>query len=230
VFEVYPSANPGQTWKRLISVNGTPLPPAELAQRDERHRADVLGRMRLEELESPAARAKRLRDDAARERRRAREVDEAIGVFDYRVAGYERLALAPDPLVVLVLTPRRQAQASSDLPRYLRKFRGRAWVEPREGQVVRVELEALEPINVGLGLVGRVHQGSRATFERRKVNDEIWLPSRATIEAAGRTLVFRKFTIKTETLWWDYKKFSVETNVTSTIPRDSPPPRHEHRP
>ncbi len=41
-FEVYPSNQPGRTYKRLIAVDGKPLPPADLARRDEEHRRNVL--------------------------------------------------------------------------------------------------------------------------------------------------------------------------------------------
>ena len=38
-FEVYPSTQPGQTYKRLVAIDGKPLDAAELARRDEEHRA-----------------------------------------------------------------------------------------------------------------------------------------------------------------------------------------------
>ena len=38
-FEVYPSKQPGRTYKRLVAIDGKPLDPAELARRDEAHRA-----------------------------------------------------------------------------------------------------------------------------------------------------------------------------------------------
>ena len=36
-FEVFPSADPSQTYKRLIAIDGKPLDPAELRKRDLEH-------------------------------------------------------------------------------------------------------------------------------------------------------------------------------------------------
>jgi hypothetical protein len=71
--------------------------------------------------------------------------------------------------------------------------------------------------------VGRVHQGSKFTFSRTKVNDEVWLPVEMKFEASGRTLLFRKFQIFTVTSYSDYKKFNVDTSVTFDQPKTDPP-------
>ena len=65
----------------------------------------------------------------------------------------------------------------------MRHFAGKAWVSESEYEVVRLEAEAIETASFGLGLLARVHKGSKAAFERRKVNGEQWLPARATYTA-----------------------------------------------
>lgn len=114
------------------------------------------------------------------------------------------------------MTPRKDFRTTSnnDFVKYAKKFKGHAWVDEADGQVARIRLEAIEPLTLGWGLIGRVHRGSVAMFERRKVNDEVWLPWRARLDVTGRAALFRRFAIETETVWWDYKKFSVETAVT----------------
>ena len=59
-YEVYPSVIPGNTYKRLIKIDGRPLDAAELARNDEKHRKDVLAQMN----ESPQARRKREQENA----------------------------------------------------------------------------------------------------------------------------------------------------------------------
>jgi len=49
---------------------------------------------------------------------------------------------------------------------------------------------------------------------RRKVNNEVWLPAELKVDASGRTLLFRPFTLDTVTTYSDYRKWSVETSVT----------------
>jgi hypothetical protein len=215
-FEVYPSLTPGRTYKRLIAVDDVPLPAEELARRDAEHRANMLWERRRRDEETPAQRAERVRRDQQRSARQRREVDEAFAAFDISPAGHELLEGSERPLLRLALAPRRGAAASSDLVKRLRKFRGTAWVDEAERQLVRIELEAIEAIAVGWGLVGRVGRGSRASYDRRKVDGDVWLPARAHLRASGRTLLVRGFDIDTEWTWTDYRKYSVETAVIGT--------------
>lgn len=220
VFEVYPSPEPGGTYKRLISVNGVALSAEELRRRDERHRNDVLGEQQRRAAESPAQRAERERKRAERLARQRREVDEAIDVFEIQPTRRVSLDGHARPLLEVRLTPRPHARASSDLVKYARKFGGLAWVDEADAQVVRVQLTAIEDVTIGWGLIGRVHKGSVATFERRQVNGEIWLPWRASLDVRGRAALFRRFDFRTVTEWWDYKKFSVETSVVgASVPK-----------
>ena len=91
------------------------------------------------------------------------------------------------------------------------KQRARAWVHETEYQLVRVEVEALENIGYGMGIIGKVYKGTEGAFVRTKVNGEVWLPAKARLTAKGRAL-FRKFAVDSVTEWWDYKKFSVKTS------------------
>ena len=68
----------------------------------------------------------------------------------------------------------------------MRHFAGKAWVSETEYELVRLEAEAIETASFGLGLLARVHKGSKAAFERRKVNGEEWLPASASYTASAR--------------------------------------------
>ena len=83
---------------------------------------------------------------------------------------------------------------------------------------MKVDLTAFDDISVGLGVVGRVHQGARLEFTRRRVNNEAWLPASSHISAKGRTLMFRPFDFDIRTDYTDYKKWSVDTSVTYDPP------------
>ena len=69
----------------------------------------------------------------------------------------------------------------------------------------------IDDVTIGWGIAGRIYKGSRAVFERTKVNGEVWLPSRATFAGSGRALIFRKFAVDSVTTFSDYKKFTVST-------------------
>ena len=211
-FEVYPSNQPGRTYKRLVAVDGKPLPPAELARRDEEHRRNVLAEVEREKTETPAARRARLAKEAQERRERDAIVDDAFAIFEATAIG--RDTIDGQGTLILWITPRRNAPARTREGGYMKKFAGKLWVVEADGEIVKVDLTAFDDISVGYGVVGRVHQGARLEFTRRRVNDEAWLPSSSHISAKGRTLLFRPFTFDVRTDYMDYKKWSVDTKVT----------------
>jgi hypothetical protein len=95
----------------------------------------------------------------------------------------------------------------------MKKVRATAWIHETEYQIVRAELEAIDNIGVGLGVLGKVYKGTTAQYLRTKVNGEVWLPVRARVTARGRAFV-RKFDLDTVTEWSEYKKFVVRTEET----------------
>ena len=210
-FEVYPSEVPGETYKRLISVDGTQLPAAELARRDAAHRKTVLDRLEQIRVESPKDRQKRL----ARERQEEQDViDDVFAVYEIRLIGREMLD--GRPTLVTSLTPRKQARTKSDAGKFLKKVRGKAWVNEADRQVVRTELEAVDDITFGFGLLARMQKGSTMMFRRTLVNGEIWLPAEAQYSVVGKTLVFREFSLESTTRFSEYRKFNVTTSEEVT--------------
>ena len=209
-FEVYPSEVPGETYKRLVSVDGVPLEPAVLARRDAEHRKTVLDQLEQRRLETPAQRQKRLAKEA-RERREDQDViDDVFAVYEIAIVGRE--LLDGRPTIVTALTPRKDARTKSNAGKFLKKIRGRAWVNEADRQVVRAELEAVQDITFGLGLLARMQRGSTISFRRTLVNNEIWMPAEAQYKVVGKTLIFRKFALESTTVFSDYRKFNVTTS------------------
>jgi hypothetical protein len=204
VYEVYPSPEPGNTYKRLIAVDGKPLSKAEIEKNDRIHRQHVLERMN----ESPADKARRAREEAKERAEEERTIDEIFKVYDIRLV--RRESFHGHPTVVATFEPRPEYRARTDEAKIMKKVRATAWIHEAEYQIVRVEVEAIDNIGVGLGVLGKVYKGTTGEYVRTKVNDEVWLPVRARLTARGRALV-RKFDIDQVTEWSDYKKFVVTT-------------------
>jgi len=211
-FEVYPSNQPGRTYKRLVAVDGKPLPPEELARRDEEHRRNLLGEIERDKAETPAARKARLAKEEQERRERDAIVNDAFAIFEATAIG--RDIVDGQETVVLWIKPRRNVSPKTREGGYMTKFAGKLWVVESDGQIVKLDLTAFDDISVGYGLVGRVHQGARLEFARRRVNNEAWLPGSSHITAKGRTLLFRPFDFDVRTEYLDYKKWSVDTKVT----------------
>ncbi len=218
-FEVYPSTQPGETYKRLIAIDGKPLDAAELARRDEEHRRNVIAEAEQQKIETPAQRA--LRDKKRTDERREREaiMNDAFAMFESKMVG--RGMLDGQHVLIAGLEPRANVEGKTREGRWMKKFHGTIWVSESDYQIAKIEMTALDDLSIGLGIVGRVHEGSRITFARRKVNNEVWLPAEARMEASGRTLLFRSFRFDTVTTFSDYRKWSVDTSVTYGDPPKS---------
>ena len=148
-------------------------------------------------------------DEERRESDRA--VDDMLRVYDIKMIGRE--VVSGYETIVLSFTPRKDARPQTSDGKIMRHFAGKAWVSESEYEVVRVEAEAIETASFGLGLLARVHTGSKAAFERRKVNGEQWLPARATYTGSARVMLVKVIRIGGTVEFSDYRKFSVQTDT-----------------
>jgi hypothetical protein len=103
------------------------------------------------------------------------------------------------------LIPRPDADIRSDVGKWLKKFRGIAWVDENAGQLIKLEMSATDTISIGWGFVGRIAEGTTVTYVRRPVSEGVWFPARARFDARGRTLLFRSFEVESTTEWFDYR-------------------------
>jgi hypothetical protein len=204
-FEVYPSASPGQTYKRLIAIEGKPLDAADLARRDREHQENLRKAADRERRETPAQRAERLQEIAEAEQEQKSMIEDGLAVFAPTIV--RREWLDGHPMIVLALTPRPDARVSTREGRWMKQFEGTAWVSEIDHEVVKVDMHAKDDVTIGWGLLGRLHEGSRLTFQRRKF-ENVWLPAQITFDATGRTLLLRKFELNVVTTYSGYKRIS----------------------
>ena len=207
-FEVYPSAVPGRTYKRLVEVDGRRLDPAELARRDAEREQSLRENEERRRQESAADRRARLEREARERRERDAVLDDALTVFDVTFTKRE----IQDGRSILVgrVTPRPGARVTTREGRWLKMFAGDVWISEADHQIVRLDMRAQDDVSIGWGILGRVNRGSRFVFVRRNVLGA-WLPAEVTFDATGRTLLFRKFQINTTTTFSEYRRRAAST-------------------
>jgi hypothetical protein len=201
-FEVVPSAEPGQTYKRLVAIDGKPLDPAELRKRDLEHQRDVENDAQRRRSETPAQQARRIERLEREKQQIAAMLDDALRVFETAIVSREMVD--GEPTIVVDMTPRANARVTTREGNWMKDFQCRAWFVEADGQLARLEVHAIDDVSIGWGIVGRLHKGSRIIVERRKVGP-LWLPWRLTFDATGRTLLFRTFDLNVVTEYSDYK-------------------------
>jgi hypothetical protein len=214
VHEVYPGTGPRSYYRRLIAVDGQPVPAHELEKQDARRREEMLKAQRERASETPAARARRERKEAHERRKDLEELDDALSMIEVTIAG--RKTVDGRSMIVLDLRPKDDPpRPRTRMGRIMRNFTGQALISEADHELVRVELEALDTISVGWGVIARIHRGSRASFERKLVNGEVWLPARAHVQATGRAALVKGIRVDTETVYSDYRKFTADAQITS---------------
>ncbi len=200
-FEVYPRTF-GPDYKRLIEVEGKRLDPAELARRDEEHRRNQAKEAERERRESAERRAARLKSE---QEELEATVNDAARVFAFELAGHEQID--GDPMIVVNLKPRPDARATTREGEWMKKMTGRLWIAETGHHIARVRLRAIDELSIGWGVVARVETGSGFDYVRKRIGPD-WVPLELTVEGSGRTLLFRRFSVKTITTYSNHQPWN----------------------
>jgi hypothetical protein len=217
VFESYPGLPGEGRWRRLIAEDGRPVSPADLEKADRERRQHVEEYARKLTKEPDKERVRETRERERRKRERTESIDEAFRIFEVRMIG--RDTVEGHATIVFSLTPRAGVKPRTRDGNIMRNFSGRAWISESDYELVRLDVEAIETVSFGFGLLARVHKGSQASFRRRKVNDEAWLPAMATYTASARVALVKVMRRGGVMEFSDYKKFSVDTSTTYARPK-----------
>jgi hypothetical protein len=171
VIESYPGLPGEERWERLISEEGHPVPPEELARQDRERlqKANEMVERLARDSSKELARQERELQKARRERDEA--LSDIYNVFEIRMIGRERVE--EHDTIAFVLTPRRDAKPKTRAGEQIRHFSVRAWISEDDYELVKLEAEAVDDLKSGLGVLAKLCKGARLSFLRRKVNGEV---------------------------------------------------------
>ena len=209
-YEVYPSAEPGKMYRRLVARDDVPIPKAELDAQDRKQEEKTEASERKATQEDAAAKARRQAKEEEERRKEQEVIDEVFRMDDIVVEGREDLN--GRSTVVMSFTPKPGYKPVTAGAKMIQKLAGRAWIDEQDRQLVRIEARLIDNLGVGPARLARLQKGAVSYFYRRKVNDEIWLPAEARFTGSAKALLF--FSMKVDALFQysDYKKFSVSTD------------------
>jgi len=214
VFEVYPGL-PGQDrYRRLIEEDGKRVPPPKLAEEDRDRRRDV--EAYAKKMADASDRRKQEQQLDKERSRYSAAIDDLFRIYDIQMV--RREPIEGHDTILATLTPKASVKPQTKDGDIMRHFKARAWVSESDYELVRVEIEAIDDLSIGMGLLARIHKGTTATYQRRKVNNEIWLPSQVTWTAGARVLLVKRLRIRGISDFSDYRKFTVDTSTTYSTP------------
>lgn len=199
----------GRPYKKLIGKNDRPLSNKEAEEAGREFEKELKKRRGESERERRA-----LLDKEERRRLESRAfLAEIPRAFNFQLVGVERIEGLP--VWVIDAGPRADFKPSVRRADLLSKFRGRIWIAQDDLQWVRVEAETVGTVSFGLFLA-RLGPGAKLTFEQQRVNDEIWLPSRASTKLDARVALLKRFNAEVDVAWRDYRKFQTDSRIVST--------------
>jgi hypothetical protein len=165
---------------------------------------------------SASARQKAMREREKELKRYRAAIDDMFHVYDIRMV--QREPLEGHDTILVKLTPKANPQPQTDDGKIMQHFKALAWISESEYELVRAEIEAVDDVSFGWGLLARVHKGTTATYQRRKVNGETWLPERVTWTASGRLLLLKSLRLRGVAEYSGYRKFTVDTSTSYSTP------------
>lgn len=209
-YEVYPSPEPGRTYRKLVERDGKPLSAEELAKEDQSQEAREAKKVAKLYGEDASRRASA---ESERRLKETRTIDEIFRIFEFRIVGRE--TLDGRAAIVLTFEARPGVETETRSGKILKKFAGRAWFDEEDRQLVNVEAELTDDLSFGLGLLAKLRKGAHAQLQRRKINDEIWLPAHAHFVGNARLFLVKGVHVDTLSEYSDYKKFTVATEAAA---------------
>lgn len=217
VVESYPGLPGEPRWDRVLVEDGKPLSDAELAEQDRERKKEADAYLRKQaRLTRAQAEAERLaREDERREQ--AAMLDDAFRVFAFKIVGRE--FVGDHETVVVTMTPQRDVKTRTRQGGWAKHFKGRAWIHETDYELVKVEMEAIDTLSVGFGMLARIHEGSKVLFERRRMEDGAWLPARSSLSASARFFLLRRYRMNVVTEYSKYRRARVDTSTSYAVPQ-----------
>jgi hypothetical protein len=200
LLEVYPSATPRLTYRRLVERSGVPVPAAELAEQDRAYRAMAEEALRAAQ-QNPDQNRNRVDERA---QRGERMIEDVVGTLQFTMEG--RTMYDGTPAIVIRFAPKPAARPTTREGRIAQKFRGTVWVDEAAAEVMHLEATSFDDISFGFGILARLGEGTKATLTRRRLDGGLWMPTSLKLSGRGRAALFRRLVIDYSVEWFDYRR------------------------
>jgi hypothetical protein len=201
ILEIY-----GEPIRRLIEKDDKPLDAKDAAKEEEKIQKVIDKRKN----ESDDERRKREEKDVKEREDSRKFVREIADAYDFKLAGTENVG--GREAWVIDGEPRPGFEPHMKESKFLSKFHGRVWIDKRDLQLAKMDIEAIDTVSVGW-VLARIHKGTRVMLEQTRVNDEGWLPRHVTFKVDARVALFKGFNVDGDQQFRDYKKFRTSSKI-----------------
>ncbi|MEP7343403.1 MAG: hypothetical protein ABI977_37105 [Acidobacteriota bacterium] len=221
----------GNRIRRKTAKNGKPLSPGEEA--DETKRIEK----RINNIEKKDAEKEKKEAEKARKAQKDPEAaqdgpDEAeyegkrISIADVlrasKLVNPRRERFRNRDVIVFDFEPLPDYKPQKDYEKFFGKMAGAIWVDASDKQVARVEARLVDSYKIGGGLLASLKEGGSFVIEQDRINNEIWLPTRADINLGVKVLLVKGLNFNQVVTYGNYKRFNVESEKEKL--KDPTPP------
>jgi hypothetical protein len=193
--------------RRLIAKDDKSLSAKDAAKEEEKVQK-IIDERKSEDEGKRKKRLERKTRDAEEGRRFVNEIADA---YDFRLSGME--SVGGHETYVIAGEPHAGYAPKHKDAKFLPKFRFRAWIDKATSQWLKLDIQCIDTVSVGLFLV-RLHKGSSIQIEQTEVNDEVWLPKHVFLKLDARIALFKGINMQEDVTYRDYRKFHAETKIT----------------
>lgn len=202
----------GSPYRRLVARDDQAISPDEQKAEDEKLRGTAEERR----TETAEQRTHRVAEYQRRQDRQREPVKEIADAFHFTLIGEQQYA--GRTVYRIDGTPNPGFKPKSQLSSIFPKVKLQLWIDKRDGQAARVEMEVLDAISFG-GFLVRLTKGSRLVVEQAPVADGVWMPKQFSLTAAARILLLKGLNRQLDYTFSNYKKSTVPAEVLAFAPK-----------
>jgi|SRR3954452_3103744 hypothetical protein len=196
----------GEQVRKLVAKDDKPLEATEAAKEDGKIQK-IIDQRKNESEEQRKKREEKEQKDREEGRQFVKEVAYA---YNFTLVGTE--LVGGREAWVIDAGPRPEFEPHMKKAKFLTKFRGRVWIDKKDLQLSKLDVEAIDTVSVGF-VLARIHRGTRFMIEQTRVNDEVWLPQHVTYKIDARVALLKGYNFKGEDTYRDYKKFGASSKI-----------------
>ena len=169
---------------RVIAKDDKPLTAEESAKQEERLRRGVIEMRRT-------PRKPKFEEETW--------MDELPDALEFRHVGEEMRHGRPADMYTF--EPRVGYRAKSLRAKAFANIKGKVWVDQAEGEMTKLDVEVVDAINVGFGLLGKLEKGTHFEMERKKWQSGVWFEEWQRVRYDLRMMMVKSLRQEIET-WW----------------------------
>jgi hypothetical protein len=196
------------------------VPVRRLVKKDGKELSADEARKESERIDKEAAKAKerREKEDAKGKETDPQGHDEVtvsrlleLGAF----TNLRRVELDGRETIVADYTGDPKAKTKNSFESVIRDMAGTIWVDEQEKTIAKLQGHFVDNFKMGGGLLVSIQKGTSFALEQKRVNAEVWLPSRVEGHGEARAFLFFKFKGSLTVVDSDYRKFTTSSTILS---------------